>query len=655
MAISFSCECGKRLKVADTLLGKKVKCPDCQKVTVVTAEAASAPAKPVAAKPKPANKRPAPVDDDSDLSDLLGDEEPAPKPAAKKKPTKPAADDEPDLSSLLDDDDDTPPPAKKKSGKPALGEDLEPDLSSLLGDDDDDAPPVKKKSKAAADDDDFMSSLEDDEDPVPVKKSKKPILDEDDEQEDAGDEDAVPAKKKPVPPKKSSKLLMIILILVVLLIGAGAAVFFLFPEWVGLAPPPPQKINPPPQLKQLPPMPNPITTDKKDGAKDSPGKKDDAKKDDGNKDDAKKDDSKKDDAKKDDAKKDNGKKDDPKKDNDSKEDKKDPDKKVSKEANPTEKEIENAIGMKLVRIEPGKFAMGSPPDEKEREPVEESHAVEITQPFYLGKFEVTQDEFMKIMNSNPSKFKGDKLPVESISWDEAKEFCAKLSEKDGRTYTLPTEAEWEYACRAGGKTPFSFGDTIATDQANYNGNFIYNGGKPGEFREKTTDVGTFKPNAWGLYDMHGNVAEWCEDRYGKDYYKAGAAKDPQGFPFGEFRCVRGGSWIIGPASCRSAFRFNEQPNRGDETLGFRVVLRLPKAAVKEETKKDDEEPKKDKEEPKKEKNAPKKEDRDKKETSQKSPINLFQLASISGGEGHEIFRDPHRGRVFWNYRRFSSR
>jgi formylglycine-generating enzyme required for sulfatase activity len=226
------------------------------------------------------------------------------------------------------------------------------------------------------------------------------------------------------------------------------------------------------------------------------------------------------------------------------------------------REIKNSIGMRLVRIEPGKFTMGSPKAEKYRGQHEDEHEVEITQPFHLGKYEVTQAEYQAVMANNPSQFKNDQLPAEMVSWDDAKEFCAKLSKKEGRKYTLPTEAEWEYACRAGTKTPFYFGETISTDQANYNG------------QKKTTAVGSFPANGWGLHDMYGNVMEWCEDYYqDQNYYRNSPKKDPEGPEKGIGHIVRGGMWSHGPGLCRSAWRSAYRSEFTNNNLGFRVVLR----------------------------------------------------------------------------------
>jgi formylglycine-generating enzyme required for sulfatase activity len=242
------------------------------------------------------------------------------------------------------------------------------------------------------------------------------------------------------------------------------------------------------------------------------------------------------------------------------------------------KEHTNSIGMKLVRIPAGEFLMGSPEMEKDRDQIEgPQHKVKITKPFYLGITTVTQEQWRVVMGTNPSAFKGDKLPVERVSWYDCQDFLKKLSAKDGKTYRLPTEAEWEYACRAGTTTPFNTGETINTDQANYDGNHIYGSGEKGVYREKTTPVGTFKPNAWGLYDMHGNVWQWCEDWYDEDYYKNSPVADPIGPAQGANRVLRGGSWCGVPNYCRSAFRYCRIPSYDVNFPGFRVVLVIPVA------------------------------------------------------------------------------
>jgi formylglycine-generating enzyme required for sulfatase activity len=234
----------------------------------------------------------------------------------------------------------------------------------------------------------------------------------------------------------------------------------------------------------------------------------------------------------------------------------------------------NSIGMKLVYIPAGSFMMGSPSNEKDRESDEgPQHHVQISKGFYMGAYEVTQAQWQAVMGSNPSNFKGNNLPVEKVSWNDAVEFCEKLSHQEGKTYRLPTEAEWEYACRAGTTTPFYFGQTISTDQANYDGNYTYGSGRKGIYRQKTTAVGSFAPNAFGLYDMHGNVWEWCSDWYGENYYSSSPGVDPQGPASGSYRVLRGGSWGYSPGHCRSASRGRHTPDlRGGDVGGFRIVL-----------------------------------------------------------------------------------
>jgi len=232
----------------------------------------------------------------------------------------------------------------------------------------------------------------------------------------------------------------------------------------------------------------------------------------------------------------------------------------------------NSIGMKLVWIPPGEFIMGSPISELERGPDEgPQHHVRITKGFWIGVYEVTQREYLAVTSGNPSIFD---LPVEMVSWDDAQEFCRKLSQKEGKTYRLPTEAEWEYACRVGTTTAFAFGETISTDHANYDGNQTYGSGSKGQYRERTVTVGNFRPNAFGLYDMHGNVFEWCQDWYGENYYADSPEVDPQGPDSGSYRVARGGCFRNGPQACRSAFRSCTAPDYECGLIGFRVVMDL---------------------------------------------------------------------------------
>jgi formylglycine-generating enzyme required for sulfatase activity len=239
------------------------------------------------------------------------------------------------------------------------------------------------------------------------------------------------------------------------------------------------------------------------------------------------------------------------------------------------KHFTNSIGMKFVWIPPGSFMMGSPKEEKKRQDNETQHKVTLSKGFYMGVYTVTQEQWQAVMGDNPSNFNGEKsLPVEKVSWDDCQEFIKKLREKDKdkKAYRLPTEAEWEYACRAGTKTPFHFGETISTDQANYNGNYIYGDGKKGMYREKTTPVGSFPANVWGFYDMHGNVWQWCEDWYA-DYPQKDVV-DPQGPEKGQSRVLRGGSWRFPPESCRSALRDRYVPGLRINFIGFRLCFSM---------------------------------------------------------------------------------
>jgi formylglycine-generating enzyme required for sulfatase activity len=233
----------------------------------------------------------------------------------------------------------------------------------------------------------------------------------------------------------------------------------------------------------------------------------------------------------------------------------------------------NSLGMKFAWIPPGSFVMGSPKEEAGRVENETQHKVTLTKGFYMGVYTVTQEEWQAVMGNNPSLIKGEKnLPVEQVSWDDCQEFIKKLREKDKKPYRLPTEAEWEYACRAGTKTPFCFGDTISTDQANYNGNQIYGTGKKGVYRQKTTPVGSFPANAWGLYDTHGNLWEWCQDWRGD--YPQNDVVDPQGPDAGQYRVLRGGSWNLSPVLCRSANRGGVGPGSRYGLIGFRLCFCL---------------------------------------------------------------------------------
>jgi formylglycine-generating enzyme required for sulfatase activity len=226
-------------------------------------------------------------------------------------------------------------------------------------------------------------------------------------------------------------------------------------------------------------------------------------------------------------------------------------------------DLGNSVTMKLVLIRAGKFMMGSPDSEQGRKDNEgPQHEVVITRPFYMGVTEVTQAQYEAVMGTNPSQFKGPTNPVEMVTWNDAVEFCRKLSEKTRKAVRLPTEAEWEYACRAGTKTRFSFGDSDSML-----GDYAWCGSNSGG---KTNPVGRKKPNPWGLYDMHGNVWEWCADWYGS--YSSGASTDPQGPGSGGQRVLRGGSWYyVESGYFRCARRNNFDPSRHYEYFGFRCA------------------------------------------------------------------------------------
>jgi formylglycine-generating enzyme required for sulfatase activity len=233
--------------------------------------------------------------------------------------------------------------------------------------------------------------------------------------------------------------------------------------------------------------------------------------------------------------------------------------------------VVNAVGMKFVWIPPGTFMMGSPGSEKGRGDDEHHRKLTIRKGFYMSAHLVTQEQWQAVLGENPSEFKGEKnLPVDSVSWNDCQEFLKKLKGKDKKAYRLPTEAEWEYACRSGTTTPFHFGATLSTDKANYNGNFVYGKGVKGIHREKTTPVGSFPANAWGLHDMHGNLWQWCNDWHGG--YSAKDLTDPQGPKSGKERILRGGSWGSHPVYCRAANRNFADPSSRTEYYGLRVCF-----------------------------------------------------------------------------------
>jgi formylglycine-generating enzyme required for sulfatase activity len=237
------------------------------------------------------------------------------------------------------------------------------------------------------------------------------------------------------------------------------------------------------------------------------------------------------------------------------------------------------VEMEMALILGGEFQMGSPEEEEYRQSDEKLHTVTVPT-FFMGCTPVTQGQWKAIvqlsqistdLKPNPSNFKGDdNLPVEKVSWDDAIEFCRLLSIKTGRIYRLPSESEWEYACRAGTTTPFSFGATIDAQLANYDSNYNYGKGVKSSYSEKTTPVKKFAPNSWGLYDMHDNVYEWCQDDYESDYRKAPSDGTPYSTQ-SDRKVLRGGSWFSLPWYCRSAYRSSDSRAYRNDFFGFRIV------------------------------------------------------------------------------------
>jgi formylglycine-generating enzyme required for sulfatase activity len=233
-----------------------------------------------------------------------------------------------------------------------------------------------------------------------------------------------------------------------------------------------------------------------------------------------------------------------------------------------QKWVEPFTGMPFVRVEAGRFVMGSPEGEPGREAQEQPHRVTLTRPFWLGVFEVTQREWSRVMGMNPSHFRDadGALPVEEVTWFEVHSFLDRLNaQTPGNRFRLPSEAEWEYACRAGTTTAYATGSTLPRDAANVSWNPSGVAGPDG----KTTPRGTFAPNAWGLYDMHGNVWEWTDDD--ACGYAGGDAVDPRSSCGGPLKSIRGGSWYFAADSARCALRYTHRPGDRGFSLGFRVL------------------------------------------------------------------------------------
>ena len=253
-------------------------------------------------------------------------------------------------------------------------------------------------------------------------------------------------------------------------------------------------------------------------------------------------------------------------------------------------DLGNGIQLEMVMIPSGSFMMGSPETEEGSNDDERPQHQVTIKAFCLGKYQVTQAQWKAVaafpqvnkeLKLDPSRFKGDgstsltnHRPVEQVSWEDAVEFCDRLSRHTKRQYRLPSEAEWEYACRAGTTTPFHFGETITTDLVNYNGNYTYGQGSKGVYRKETTEVGSFGvANNFGLYDMHGNVWEWCQDSWHSNY--KGAPTDGSAWldnkESSNRKLLRGGSWSYNPADCRSAYRYYYDLVNYNHNIGFRVV------------------------------------------------------------------------------------
>ena len=266
-------------------------------------------------------------------------------------------------------------------------------------------------------------------------------------------------------------------------------------------------------------------------------------------------------------------------------------------------DLGNGIALEMVYIPGGTFTMGAPESEEGGKDYERPQREVMMQPFSMGKYAITQRQWRQVANlpklqrdldPNPSNFNGDDRPVEQVSWYDAVEFCARLSVATGTNYILPSEAQWEYACRAGTTTPFHFGATITTDLVNYDGRFTYANAPVGEYREETMPVGSFPPNNFGLYDMHGNVWEWCadpwhdsyegapsdgrvwDDEHNNNHYQNYQASLANLLNHESSKIIRGGSWFNGARYCRSAARFDYHPVIRSSRVGFRVVRSAPR-------------------------------------------------------------------------------
>ena len=237
--------------------------------------------------------------------------------------------------------------------------------------------------------------------------------------------------------------------------------------------------------------------------------------------------------------------------------------------------LPHSMGLILRGCPAGNFWMGCPEDEEDARPTENRVKVQLSKGFYIGQTQVTALQWEVVMGSNPSGFQGPDVPVETVSWDMAMAFTKRLNRRlklapEGWEFCLPTEAQWEYACRAGTDTPFGLGYRLTSDMANFNGSLPFpEGSRRGPYRRRTCPVGSFKPNAWGLFDMHGNVWEWCSDWYARTLV---GGTDPVGPAQGQFKVLRGGSWFYPAIRCRSHSRLHREPQDRHNCMGFRVAL-----------------------------------------------------------------------------------
>ena len=234
------------------------------------------------------------------------------------------------------------------------------------------------------------------------------------------------------------------------------------------------------------------------------------------------------------------------------------------------------VPLAMIKVPGGAFQMGTGPGQGFDDESPE-HVVHVPA-FFLGQYPLTQAQWQAVMGSlPPCRGQGAQRPVDRVSWNDADAFCRRLADQTGRAYRLPSETEWEYACRAGTTTPFAFGDTLTTELANYVGEHTYRLEPKGIYRHTTTDVGSFPPNAFGLFDMHGNLLEWCADAWHDTY--AGAPADGSAWPRQRavYRVMRGGCWHDPPNLCRSATRLKFKATEGEDYCGFRVALTCPES------------------------------------------------------------------------------